>query len=228
MFCKWRSGEVVASIPVASMCRSCICIFLIICNSNSLLWSNKVLVGSMSSRKTCLMSSSLCVTAVLDAGATANGVKAVKAPKLTATQIVIDLFKEKGILGIYKGFRATMLRDVTFSAIYFPLFAFLNSKVSSSKSGNLGMLRLNKQIHIENQWKESCFFHLSEIPEMIHSLKSKKRKGNKISFFISSLQRFLLHKLKMSTLASWGTCKMQLFTFLPFCDRWHTWFHPCV
>jgi len=96
------------------------------------------------------MSSPLCVTAVLDAGATANGVKAVKAPKLTATQIVIDLFKEKGILGIYKGFRATMLRDVTFSAIYFPLFAFLNSKVSSSKSGNLGMLHLNKQIDSES------------------------------------------------------------------------------
>ena len=49
--------------------------------------------------------------------------------KLTATKVALDLFREKGIRGIYKGFYSTMLRDVTFSAIYFPFFAYLNSKV---------------------------------------------------------------------------------------------------
>lgn len=47
----------------------------------------------------------------------------------SATRIALQLFKEKGILGLYKGMGATFLRDVTFSAIYFPLFAHLNALV---------------------------------------------------------------------------------------------------
>lgn len=47
-------------------------------------------------------------------------------PRPTATQIAFKLLKEKGIFGLYKGTFATMLRDVTFSLIYFPLFANLN------------------------------------------------------------------------------------------------------
>lgn len=39
----------------------------------------------------------------------------------------MDLIKSKGIMGLYKGTGATMLRDVTFSMIYFPLFANLNA-----------------------------------------------------------------------------------------------------
>ncbi|XP_052810720.1 mitochondrial glutamate carrier 1-like [Mya arenaria] len=68
-------------------------------------------------------------SARIDMGATDGpGVAAeVKPPRLSATKIAIDLFREKGITGIYKGFRATMLRDVTFSAIYFPLFSHLNA-----------------------------------------------------------------------------------------------------
>ncbi|WAR08629.1 GHC1-like protein, partial [Mya arenaria] len=64
----------------------------------------------------------------IDMGATDGpGVAAeVKPPRLSATKIAIDLFREKGITGIYKGFRATMLRDVTFSAIYFPLKIYTN------------------------------------------------------------------------------------------------------
>lgn len=48
-------------------------------------------------------------------------------PKISATSLALDLFKSKGILGLYKGTAATMLRDVSFSLFYFPLFARLNS-----------------------------------------------------------------------------------------------------
>lgn len=47
-------------------------------------------------------------------------------PKTTATKIALELFKKHGILGLYKGIGATMLRDVSFSVVYFPLFATLN------------------------------------------------------------------------------------------------------
>ncbi|XP_055375192.1 mitochondrial glutamate carrier 1-like isoform X3 [Condylostylus longicornis] len=48
-------------------------------------------------------------------------------PKTSATQIATQLLREKGLFGLYKGLNATMLRDVSFSVVYFPLFAFLNS-----------------------------------------------------------------------------------------------------
>lgn len=47
-------------------------------------------------------------------------------PKTSATQLALTLFREKGILGLYKGIGATMCRDVSFSVVYFPLFATLN------------------------------------------------------------------------------------------------------
>ncbi|MBN3289524.1 GHC1 protein, partial [Polypterus senegalus] len=44
----------------------------------------------------------------------------------SAIQISRQLLKEKGIAGLYKGLGATLLRDVPFSIVYFPLFANLN------------------------------------------------------------------------------------------------------
>ncbi|ENN71949.1 hypothetical protein YQE_11383, partial [Dendroctonus ponderosae] len=46
--------------------------------------------------------------------------------KTSATELAMGLFRQHGILGLYKGTGATMLRDVSFSVIYFPLFATLN------------------------------------------------------------------------------------------------------
>lgn len=47
-------------------------------------------------------------------------------PAVSASQLALGLFREKGIAGLYKGITATMARDVTFSVVYFPLFATLN------------------------------------------------------------------------------------------------------
>jgi len=45
-----------------------------------------------------------------------------------ALSVAMKLIKQKGIAGIYKGTGATIIRDVPFSCVYFPLFAYLNSK----------------------------------------------------------------------------------------------------
>lgn len=63
-----------------------------------------------------------------DAGRLAAQAKASgkSIPKVSASQIAMELFKKKGIAGLYKGTGATALRDVSFSVVYFPLFATLN------------------------------------------------------------------------------------------------------
>jgi len=45
----------------------------------------------------------------------------------------MQLYREKGIVGLYKGVGATFTRDVVFSMMYFPLFAYFNDKVSREK-----------------------------------------------------------------------------------------------
>ncbi|CAD5216767.1 unnamed protein product [Bursaphelenchus okinawaensis] len=58
--------------------------------------------------------------------------------KLSATQLALSLFKEKGIAGLYRGIGPTMARDVTFSMIYFPLFAQLDSLAPRKNDGSGG------------------------------------------------------------------------------------------
>lgn len=55
--------------------------------------------------------------------------------RLSARAIATQLIRERGLVGLYRGTGATMLRDVTFSVIYFPLFAHLNSLGPSRSDG---------------------------------------------------------------------------------------------
>ncbi|KAJ8955558.1 hypothetical protein NQ318_001388 [Aromia moschata] len=56
--------------------------------------------------------------------------------RTSATELAVGLLKQHGILGLYKGTGATMLRDVSFSVIYFPLFATLNDLGPRKKDGS--------------------------------------------------------------------------------------------
>lgn len=57
-------------------------------------------------------------------------------PKISAWSLTKNLLKERGILGLYQGTGATALRDVTFSVIYFPLFANLNALGPKREDGS--------------------------------------------------------------------------------------------
>ncbi|EDL18077.1 solute carrier family 25 (mitochondrial carrier, glutamate), member 22, isoform CRA_d, partial [Mus musculus] len=59
-------------------------------------------------------------------GGAQPSVEAPAPPRPTATQLTRDLLRNHGIAGLYKGLGATLLRDVPFSIVYFPLFANLN------------------------------------------------------------------------------------------------------
>ncbi|KAB1251410.1 p53-induced death domain-containing protein 1 [Camelus dromedarius] len=59
-------------------------------------------------------------------GGTRPSVEAPAAPRPTAIQLTRDLLRSRGLAGLYKGLGATLLRDVPFSIVYFPLFANLN------------------------------------------------------------------------------------------------------
>ncbi|AWP08819.1 putative mitochondrial glutamate carrier 2 [Scophthalmus maximus] len=48
-------------------------------------------------------------------------------PRTSATGITVELLKTRGLAGLYRGAGATLMRDVPFSMIYFPLFANLNA-----------------------------------------------------------------------------------------------------
>nr|XP_023015906.1 mitochondrial glutamate carrier 1-like [Leptinotarsa decemlineata] len=71
-----------------------------------------------------------------DAGrvATKEGNKLGK--KISATKLTMDLLKNRGFFGLFKGIRATLIRDVSFSVMYFPLFATLNDMGPRKQDGS--------------------------------------------------------------------------------------------
>ena len=70
--------------------------------------------------------------AAIQADASSASGAAPVAERMSATRIAAQLVRERGLLGLYKGYTPTFLRDVGFSMLYFPLFAHLNRLVRCS------------------------------------------------------------------------------------------------
>lgn len=68
----------------------------------------------------------MAAQAQLNPSTSAGAAESVVESRTTAIQITRELLRNKGIAGLYKGLGATLLRDVPFSIVYFPLFANLN------------------------------------------------------------------------------------------------------
>ena len=67
--------------------------------------------------------------------------------RITALQSARRLVAQKGVFGVYKGFGATAMRDIPFSALYFPLFALLREKVGAGTQQEQRMISMAQIYH---------------------------------------------------------------------------------
>uniref|UniRef100_A0AC35UGE8 Mitochondrial glutamate carrier 1-like n=1 Tax=Rhabditophanes sp. KR3021 TaxID=114890 RepID=A0AC35UGE8_9BILA len=56
--------------------------------------------------------------------------------KVSVPELALKIFKEKGIAGLYKGIVPTLCRDISFSVLYFPLFAILDDLAPRKNNGS--------------------------------------------------------------------------------------------
>ena len=81
-------------------------------------------------------------------------------PRVSARQITLDLLRTRGITGLYRGTAATMLRDVSFSCVYFPLFAHLNA-LGPRKADGSGEYRRRPGRAVVFPYCRNCLYCLS-------------------------------------------------------------------
>lgn len=60
--------------------------------------------------------------------------------KLSLPRIIAKIYKQDGFFGFYRGFGATLQREIPFAALQFPLYEAMKSKILESDFQNKGLM----------------------------------------------------------------------------------------